>query len=150
MTERISLLLEKAVALRAPLLDAGHLSALRLFNGFSEGCPNLVVDLYAATVVIQNYARRPEDGLRLVEEAQAHLQKQLPWLQTGILKTRHSPSVREKNGALLFGEAPDRKVQEGGVWYALDLCMHRDLSLYLDTPASCASGHTRTWAAGAC
>ena len=33
----------------------------------------------------------------------------------------------------MFGEAPDRKVQEHGVWYALDLCMNRDASLYLDT-----------------
>ena len=133
MTERLTLLLEKAVAQRAPLFDAGHQSALRLFNGFSEGCPDLVVDLYASTVVLQNYARRPEEGLPLVQEAQAYLQRQFPWLRTGILKTRHSPSAREKNGVLLFGETPDRKVQEGGVWYALDLCMHRDLSLYLDT-----------------
>jgi 23S rRNA (cytosine1962-C5)-methyltransferase len=133
MTEKFILLLEKAVALRAPLFDTGHLSALRLFNGFSEGCPDLVVDLFAATIVLQNYARRPEDGLRLIQEAQSHLQEQLPWVRTGILKTRHSPSAQEKNGVILFGDAPDRKVQEGGVWYVLDLCMHRDLSLYLDT-----------------
>jgi 23S rRNA (cytosine1962-C5)-methyltransferase len=133
LTERLTLLLEKAVAQRAPLFDAGYRSALRMFNGFSEGCPDLVVDLYAATIVLQNYARRPEEGLPLVQEAQAYFQQQFPWLRTGILKTRHSPSAREKNGVLLFGETPDRKVQEGGVWYALDLCMHRDLSLYLDT-----------------
>ena len=133
MTERLTLLLEKAVAQRAPLFDAGHRSALRMFNGFSEGCPDLVVDLYAATIVLQNYARRPEEGLPLVQEAQAYFQQQFPWLRTGILKTRHSPSAREKNGVLLFGETPDRKVQEGGVWYALDLYLHRDLSLYLDT-----------------
>ena len=29
-----------------------------------------------------------------------------------------------KRGRLLFGETPDRKVQEQGVWYALELCMH--------------------------
>ena len=46
---------------------------------------------------------------------------------------RNSPSAEAKRGRLLFGEDPDRKVQEQGVWYALDLCMHQDASLYLDT-----------------
>jgi 23S rRNA (cytosine1962-C5)-methyltransferase len=36
-------------------------------------------------------------------------------------------------GKLLFGEEPDRKVEEQGVWYALDLRMNQDASLYLDT-----------------
>ncbi|HEX7620146.1 MAG TPA: class I SAM-dependent methyltransferase, partial [Anaerolineales bacterium] len=47
--------------------------------------------------------------------------------------TRNSPSAEEKRGKLLFGEKPDRKVEENGVWYALDLCMNQDASLYLDT-----------------
>ena len=33
----------------------------------------------------------------------------------------------------MFGRTPDRKVKENGVWYALDLLMNRDASLYLDT-----------------
>ena len=44
-------LLEKALASRATLFDARHESAFRLFNGFSEGNPNLVVDLYAKTIL---------------------------------------------------------------------------------------------------
>ena len=46
---------------------------------------------------------------------------------------RNSPSSQAKRGRLLFGENPDRKVLERGVWYALDLCMQQDASLYLDT-----------------
>jgi 23S rRNA (cytosine1962-C5)-methyltransferase len=134
MAELIISLLEKASAAREALADAGHKAAFRLFNGFSEGCPDLVVDLYAATAVLHNYAGRPEQGLPLVHAAQAFLQERFPWLKTGIVKTRNSPSAQEKRGKLLFGEAPDRKVQEHGVWYALDLCMHQDASLYLDTP----------------
>jgi 23S rRNA (cytosine1962-C5)-methyltransferase len=131
--ESVPVLLEKAIAAREPLFDLGHKTAFRLFNGFSEGCPDLVVDLYAATAVLHNYAEEPDQGLPQVREAQAFLQKRLPWLRAGILKTRNSPSAEEKRGKLLFGEAPDRKVQEHGVWYALDLCMNRDASLYLDT-----------------
>ncbi len=55
---------------RADLFDERHKSAFRLFNGFYEGCPDLVVDLYAATLVIHNYADIPADGLPLVEAAQ--------------------------------------------------------------------------------
>jgi 23S rRNA (cytosine1962-C5)-methyltransferase len=126
-------LLEKATAAREPLFDAGHRTALRLFNGFSEGCPDLVVDIYATTAVVHNYAERPEQGLALIHAAQAFLQERFSWLRAGIVKTRNSPSAEEKRGKLLFGETPDRKVKEHGVWYALDLCMNRDASLYLDT-----------------
>jgi 23S rRNA (cytosine1962-C5)-methyltransferase len=129
----ITALLGKAIASREELLDPEHKTALRLFNGFLEGCPELVVDLYARTLVLYNYADAPEEGLLNVREAQVYLQSRLPWLRAGIVKTRNSPRAEEKRGKLLFGEAPDRKVQENGVWYALDLCMNQDSSLYLDT-----------------
>ena len=41
--------------------------------------------------------------------------------------------MKRKRGQLLFGEKPDRKIQEHGVWYAIDLMMNRDASFYLDT-----------------
>ena len=39
----------------------------------------------------------------------------------------------EKRGKLLFGTDLDGKIKENGVWYALDLTLNRDASLYLDT-----------------
>ena len=133
VTESISVLLEKAIAAREGLFDAGHKSALRLFNGFLEGRPSLVVDLYGCTLVLHNYAELPEEGLALVQQAQAFLQSRLPWLQAGIVKVRNGASAEAKRGRLLFGGNPDRKVREEGGWYALDLSMHQDDSLYLDT-----------------
>ena len=106
---------------------------VRLFNGFSEGCPDLVVDVYAATAVIYNYAANPVEGLPHIRLAGAFLQEHLPWLRTGIVKTRNSPVAQEKRGNLLFGDTPDRAVEEDGVRYALDLRMNQDASLYLDT-----------------
>jgi 23S rRNA (cytosine1962-C5)-methyltransferase len=126
-------LLEKAIAAREGLFDPGHQRALRLFNGFLEGCPELVIDLYGRTLVLHNYAELPEEGESKVQAAQVCLQARLPWLRAVIVKTRNSRRPEEKRGKLLFGEAPDRKVHEEGVWYALDLCMNRDASLYLDT-----------------
>ena len=133
MAELITPLLEKSCAAREALFDAGHKSALRLFNGFTEGCPDLTVDLYTGTAVLTNYAEAPEQGLPLIHAALVFLEERFPWLQAGIVKIRNSQSAEERRGKLLFGAAPDRKVQEHGVWYALDLCMNQDASLYLDT-----------------
>jgi 23S rRNA (cytosine1962-C5)-methyltransferase len=139
--EALPVLLEKALAARQPLFDPDHRGAFRLFNGFTEGCPDLVVDLYAATVLLHNYASRPEDGLPQVREAQEFLQAGLPWLRAGMLKTRHAAAEEEKRGQVLFG-TPDDRAHEGGVWYSLDLRLHQDASLYLDTR------NLRQWAAG--
>lgn len=135
-------LLDKALTARQPLFDAQHETAFRLFNGFSEGCPALVVDLYAATVILNNYADPPEAGLDNVCEAQGFLQTYLSWLRAGVLKTRNGTTIEQKHGTLLFGDQPDRKVKECGVWYAIDLTMNQDASLYLDTR------NLRRWALG--
>ncbi len=132
MTELIQLL-EKAVNARQSLFDVAHQSGFRLFNGFSEGNPDLVVDLYASTLVFHDYSDDGAPGMTLVNEAKNFLLNQLPWLRAGILKSRDGKTQEAKRGQLLFGEKPDRKIQEHGVWYAIDLTMNRDASFYLDT-----------------
>ena len=122
-----------ALAARQPLFDAAHESAFRLFNGFTEGDPNLSVDIYARTLVIHNYADDPTQNQSYIEDISNHLQTSLNWLRAGILKQRNGITQEDKRGALLFGDAPDTKINEHGVWYALDLAMNRDASFYLDT-----------------
>ena len=131
--EDITALLEQALDARANLFDERHRSAFRLFNGFLEGCPALAVDLYGATVVLYNYADPPEQGLARVAAAHAYLRARLPWVHTAILKTRHTRDLTAQQGLLYDGSTPDRRVQEHGVWYAVELTMNRDASLYLDT-----------------
>lgn len=126
-------LLERAVESRASLFDARHESAFRLFNGFSEGEPDLVMDLYASTLLTHNYADESKHGIWIAEQAAQFLQDQLPWLRAGIIKTRNAKSQDERRGRLLFGEQPDTKIKEHNVWYAVDLMMNRDASFYLDT-----------------
>ena len=150
--------LEKALEARASLFDARHKRstpvprafpgtarqgrcggspvdeiAFRLFNGFTEGEPNLVVDLYASTLLIHNYADDPAQGKLIAEGAAQFLQAQLSWLRAGIVKTRNATSQEERRGQLLFGEKPDTKIREHNVWYSVDLTMNRDASFYLDT-----------------
>jgi 23S rRNA (cytosine1962-C5)-methyltransferase len=129
----ISNLLEKALASREPLIDSKHEAAFRLFNGFTEGCPDLVIDLYASTVVIHNYADDPQQGEAFVEETQQFLRSSLNWLRAGLIKTRNGKTQEEKCGRLFFGTTLDRKIKEHDVRYAIDLTMNRDASLYLDT-----------------
>ena len=61
-TQPITALLDGALTARESLFDERHETAFRLFNGFTEGCPNLVVDLYGATILLHNYASPPEAG----------------------------------------------------------------------------------------
>jgi 23S rRNA (cytosine1962-C5)-methyltransferase len=133
-------LLETALRARANLIDEQHRSAFRLFNGFYEGDPDLALDIYARTAVIHNYANPPEDGIPALDTARSFLRSNLPWLRTAILKTRNSPRPDERRGQIIEGNEPDRKIREHGIWYALDLTMNRDASLYLDTR------HLRKWA----
>ena len=131
-------LLENALRARAPLFDARHESAFRLFNGFIEGASNLVIDLYASTLVIHNYADDPAEGRSTVAQATQFLRNEFPWLRAGIAKTRNptpapAASQEERRGQLLFGEKPDSKIKEHNVWYSIDLTLNRDTSFYLDT-----------------
>jgi 23S rRNA (cytosine1962-C5)-methyltransferase len=131
-SKNLNQLLANALTARADLLDAKHQSAVRLFNGFTEGWPDLAVDLYAGTALIHNYANRPLEGAPAVRLAQDMLREHFPWVHTLIVKVRHG-SDEDRRGQMVFGSTPDRKVREHGVWYAVDLLMHRDTGLYLDT-----------------
>jgi 23S rRNA (cytosine1962-C5)-methyltransferase len=133
MTNSLTSLLEKALASRMNLIDPNHESAFRLFNGFVEGCPDLIVDLYASTIVIHNYADDPDQGMALVEEARQFFTAHLNWLRAGIIKTRNGATQEDKRGRLLFGTRPDRKIKEFDTWYAVNLTLNRDSSFYLDT-----------------
>jgi len=138
----ITALLARAASAREALVDARHETAFRLFNGFLEGFADLAIDLYAATAVLHDYADPPGRGAAAVDAACLFLRAQLPWVNAAVLKARHGTTAAERNGRLVFGSATDRRVREHGVWYAVDLCMNRDASLYLDTR------HLREWAIG--
>lgn len=139
MTTPLSSLLEKAIASRSHLFDERHDTAFRLFNGFYEGCPDLVIDVYGRTLVIHDYAEEPNENT--VREISNHVRTALNWLRAGIVKTRNAQSqdpattleTAEKRGQLLFGGRLDTKIKEHGIRYAIDLTMHQDASFYLDT-----------------
>lgn len=126
-------MLGDAIAERARLLAGEHEGALRLFNGFLEGCPDLVIDLYGDTVVLQNYADPPERAADLLAIATRTVQLTLPWVRSGLTKTRNSPDDAERRGVIAFGDQLTTRIREHGIWFAIDLTLHQDCSFYLDT-----------------
>jgi 23S rRNA (cytosine1962-C5)-methyltransferase len=125
--------LEAAVHARTHLIDSEHNSSYRLFSGFYEGYPELVVDVYSRTVVIFNYAAEPDTLNPLIREATGYLRDRFPWLRAGVIKPRNARTPAARRGRLLFGDLPDETVIENGVNYAIDLLLDQDASLYLDT-----------------
>ena len=126
-------LLDAALAARTEMIDSGHISAFRLFAGFYEGCSELVVDVYGQTLVLYSYGNSPEESHPLLDKAQVHLLDRLPWIECALQKIRSSPDPVKRRGQLSYGSSPVQQVQEDGVWYALNLLLNQDASLYLDT-----------------
>lgn len=135
MDSRLKSLLGAALDARADLFDDRHESAFRLFSGFYEGYPDLAVDVYARTLLIHDHADPPVEMQAAVGQAQDDLLERLDWIRAVVVKVRNStvPSIRR--GALTYGEKTDTWVRDPNsrVRYAVDLAMHRDASLYLDT-----------------
>ncbi len=134
--------LAQALEARAGLFDAKHEGALRLFAGFYEGNPDLVIDLYARTLVMHNYADPPEAGQTAVLAARDFLLRRLNWITAVVVKARHAADPAQRRGVLIHGARADTRIREHGVRYAVNLLLNRDASFYLDTR------NLRAWALG--
>lgn len=122
--------LAAALAAREALLDKNYQEPARLFNGFYEGCPELVADLYAGSLVLFGYAAAEDANASRMAQAQAFYLERLPGIRCVIHKNRSAP---ERGGKVAWGGPPDQQAREQGIWYALDLLMNQDASFYLDT-----------------
>jgi 23S rRNA (cytosine1962-C5)-methyltransferase len=107
-------------------------NAYRLFNGFYEGAPGLVLDRYGPALVIMNHA---EPGVydQVIDEIADWVLTHLLGLETVLYKQRQHPEEKVRQGLLLSGNSLPDAVSEHGVNYALDLRLHQDASFYLDT-----------------
>jgi len=129
LTARLVLALEA----RAELLAESPGGAWRLFNGFYEGYPGLVVELFARTLMVSDHRRAPGADGTILAPIEAFYRERLPWIEAVVQKVRRAQAAADRRGRLTYGEAPADKLLEGGVWYALDLTMQQDASFYLDT-----------------
>lgn len=126
-------LLIKALNARSGMLQTGETNALRLFNGFYEGFPGLVADLYDRTLVLFDHLEPPGLPEPWVQEIQQFYLQQIPQISSVVRKYRSSSTLSQRSGWLTLGEAASESVREYGVQYAVDLMLNRDASFYLDT-----------------
>lgn len=136
--ERITLselpgLLIRALQYRQHLLIEPHDSAWRLFNGFYEGFPSLVVDLYGRTLVVFTHKAGFAESQELVSLVQDVLVQRLDWISCVLLKQRSSMDADRKRGVIVLGDRPDTMITENSVTYFVDLLMNQDAGFYLDT-----------------
>jgi 23S rRNA (cytosine1962-C5)-methyltransferase len=124
------MLIENAIRQRNNLLETTN--AYRLFNGFYEGMPGIVLDRYDQTLVIFDHRERSEPQT-IIQEIGSWAIKHLDWVASVILKQRNHPDQRAKNGLLISGENITSSIHEFDVQYALDLQMNQDAGFYLDT-----------------
>jgi 23S rRNA (cytosine1962-C5)-methyltransferase len=122
-----------ALKARIERLDPKHETALRLFNGFYEGSPEITIDLYGRTLVIHNYANPADSATTLISSVAEFYQEALYWITSVLVKSRYGKTIEEKRGVILDGDVPDRFIKENGVWYAVNLQLNQDASFYLDT-----------------
>ena len=129
-------LLTRALAARSGLFDPRHCFAFRLFNGFIEGFPSLVVDLYGSTLLLHDYSEDPAAGGPFIQQVADYLSEHPALsgkLRTILVKQRKGSTQEDRRGRIIHGGPPDDRILENEVWYALDLTMNRDAGFYLDT-----------------
>jgi 23S rRNA (cytosine1962-C5)-methyltransferase len=121
----------KAIEARRPMIEAE--GAVRLLNGFLEGEPDLVVDLYGRTIVIHDHTEAGDEAA--ARDVIAACSKAIPQVRAAVWKVRKAIDPEARHGRLLLGEAKDvdRSIREDGIRYAIDLLAWGDAGFYLDT-----------------
>jgi len=132
--ETLPQLLESTLQHRLPLIgQEPHCGAYRLFNGFSEGFPSLVVDLYGRTLVLFVHKVTGAEAAALAQSAFDFYTRALSWIDCVIAKRRSQEDAASKRGSVIFGENPAQRITENGIEYCVDLLMNQDAGFYLDT-----------------
>ncbi len=121
-------LITSAAKLRA--CPSPETDACRLFNGFYEGFPGLIIDRYGPALVILDHT---QPGAFDPASIAAWAFSGLPGLEAVMHKQRLHPDEAFRQGVLIAGDGLPASISEFGVRYALDLQLHQDASFYLDT-----------------
>ena len=123
--------MDKAFQQRSGLFNGPGMTAIRLFNGFLEGDPNWLVELFGKTLVINNHAEN--DDSRIVQVIYEAYLSWIPWIQSVLYKHRYAGQLNDKRGQIIFGSQLADEISESGVRYAVDLMANQDASFYIDT-----------------
>ena len=122
--------LERAVALRASLIDPAVTTGYRLLNGEGDGAPGLVCDVYGDTAVIRLDGPAAA-GFWDSAGVAAWLVDRVPVITRVYERERARGGPR---GWALIGEAPDEPVpfQEHGLRFTADVVRGQKTGFFLD------------------
>lgn len=118
---------------REAFAEWNAIGALRLLNGFTEGVPELALDLYAGTVVVHDFSAGAHRDPIAYEGLVDVIRTTVPWVRSVLVKHRADDDVRYRHGRTIWGDTPDRRIEEHGVSYAVELTLALDASFFLDT-----------------
>jgi len=133
LNDTILQMVQTAFEKRAELIFGNPKSAGRLFHGFTEGYPEISLDLYARTVVITTFPKTQRKSSAELSSICELAKANIPNLKCILLKERFSDDSALQKGRILFGTEPDDEILEWGVRYKIDLRLNRDSSFYLDS-----------------
>ncbi|MDY6846674.1 MAG: class I SAM-dependent methyltransferase [Chloroflexota bacterium] len=105
-------------------------TAFRLFNGFYEGYPGLVIDRYGETLVIFDHGK-PGEADEIIQQIGRWAVEVLDGITSVLLKQRQG--AERVKGILIEGNDVTQSIREFDVSYALNLRLNQDASFYLDT-----------------
>lgn len=126
--------IQRAIAKRFPLIKEPHETAYRLINGFTEGIPGIICEIFGTVLICHDFTREDDDITdKDVLLMMKKIQEILPFITTGMVKKRRSTYKEHRDGKILFGKSLIKKINENGVSYSVDLRMNQDTSFYLDT-----------------
>jgi 23S rRNA (cytosine1962-C5)-methyltransferase len=123
----------QAIAQRKTRFQEPNTNVFRLYNGFTEGPLDLVLEIYGTTLLISEHGKGQRLDSRSYELVWEASRSEFPFLTSAFLKRRNAAGDSEKKGLLLFGENLASSVLENGVKYAIDFQTNQDSSFYLDT-----------------
>lgn len=125
--------IKKAVSCRKNQFPMELSDAFRLFNGFLEGFPHLLIELFGSTLLIYDYSSPATVDSIMINKVIDLCQEEFPQIKSVILKRRNSINEDEKRGILACGDSATTTIHENNVKFAVDLSLNQDASFYFDT-----------------
>ena len=127
LTQRVA----RAVAARAPLLDARH-SAVRLVHGESDGLPGVIADRYGNVVVLQCLSAGAERWRDVLADALASATGASCVFERSDAEVRALEGLPMRIGAIRGTLPDDLAITEGNIVYGVDVVHGQKTGFYLD------------------
>ena len=124
--------IERAQAIRKPIIERGGLTGYRLLAAESDGLPGVTVDVFATTIVCQLLSAGAEYNRELIFEALKQLFTDFTIYERSDADVRSKEGLKKSQG-LIFGELQQPLViEENGIKAYVDIEHGHKTGFYVD------------------